>query len=72
MVKITFRFYYILMILHFGVKLCEDGVNDAATCGEIKDYIFICKMYVSWCYEWMIWTRYVEQTVSREGSVCVE
>jgi hypothetical protein len=54
------------------MKLCEDGVNDASTCGEIKDYIFMCQMCIGWCYEWMIWSRCVEQTVSREGSVHVE
>jgi len=42
------------VILNFGIKLCEDGVNDATACGEIKDYIFI---------------KCLEQTVSREGSV---
>lgn len=51
MVKITFGFCYILVILNFGIKLCEDGVNDAATYGEIKDYIFVCQMCIGWCYE---------------------
>jgi len=54
------------------MKLCEDGVNDASTCGDIKDYIFMCQMCIGWCYEWMIWSRCVDQTVTREGSVRVE
>ena len=49
--KVTCGFYYILVILSFGVKLCEDGVNDSATCGEIEDYIFMCQMCIGWCYE---------------------